>query len=106
MTFLRDREPDSDEWNEAQRLRNDEKRIRDDERAEEYPDSPLVRYVKANPYDAAAQIEALQEAVKMMVDAWHDTADEKVHGGWFEVCNECRKLRNRLRPVTETTYVP
>ena len=92
------RDPD-EERDEAQRLRVDERRERDDERAEQYPDSPLVRWVRTHPYDAAAQIEALQAAVRLMVDPWHDTLDDKIHGGWFEVCGECRKLRDRLKPI-------
>mgnify|MGYP001610752750 CR=1 FL=1 len=74
--------------------------------AEEYPDSPLVRYVRTHVYDAASQIEALQMAAARFASDWHwhGLVSQVAGGGHernFADCSvpECRKLRDRLRPI-------
>jgi len=100
--FARIHDPDSDEADEKRRLNREERLERDPEPSE---DSPLVRYVRTHPEDAAAQIGALQEEAGYWAKAAH-MAGWGQKGTWshaetFTLCvePECRKLRDRLRPV-------
>ena len=108
MTDVSRYDPDAEA--EGQRLRAEARRERDNEMTEQWPDSPLVQYVKTHPYDAAAQIEALQEAVLMWVPTAHyGLPSSREHHYNFAECDNahCRKLRDRLRPMTEaSTYAP
>ena len=97
-----------EEHEEAHRLNAEERREREDERAEDW-DSPLVRWVKANPQQAAGQIEALQQAILMWVPTAHYDARPLGHHYNFAECEDigCRKLRDRLRPRPRIeTFVP
>lgn len=86
-------DPGSDAADEERRLLAEEKAERG---PEEEGDSPLVRYCRANPREAASQIEALQWAVRSYAVDWH-----LKYAIRFEDCTNttCRKLRDRLRPV-------
>lgn len=90
---------DEEQRDEADRLLADERREREPEEPE---DSPLVRFCRTQPEMAAAQISALQDAVREMAPVLHY---RKVHWATsharFEDCREpqCRKLRDRLRPL-------
>lgn len=99
MTYFRSTMSEEERY-EADRLRAEEKREKEPEETE---DSALVRYVRGHPLEAAAQISALQEAAGYWAKLMHqsDTPLRRSHYVYFEDCPnpECRKLRDRLRPL-------
>ena len=102
MRTLREAPDDEDAYSEGRRLIAEERAEREPEMEE---DSPLVIYCRVNPRMAASQISALQEAANVWATMGHMMIEQyrAEHHIIFKNCEalECRKLRDRLRPVGE-----